>query len=299
MSLDKKPTIHTNTFWSIFRTWIELLKPRVSSLVLVTALPGMIFPGKTDLILIITTLTGTFFMSSASFIFNQYIERKKDAKMNRTRHRPIPSGRISPNEALIGGFFLTGSAFYILYRNVNLLTALCALAALLLYVFLYTIWLKPRTEQNIVIGGISGCVGPLIGYAALYNSLPAPSWILFLVIFLWTPPHFWALAIYLKDEYKSAEFPMMPVVSGIKKTVDQIFIYTIFYAASCMAFYFSGEHVGILYFLPALALSIKIIFISRKLVKDPSPERAKSFFLFSITHLFAINFLVVVDRFIK
>ena len=280
------------------RNWNEMVKPRVTQLVLITALPGLIFADKpVDWWLIFITLLGTFLMSSASFVFNQYIERERDAKMDRTKDRPIPSGRITPGQALTGGYIMTFLAFGILYYFVNLLTALAAFSALLLYVFLYTIWLKPRTEQNIVIGGISGCVGPLIGYAALYNTLPLPAWILFLVIFLWTPPHFWALAIYLKEEYKSADFPMMPVISGVEKTVNQIFIYTILYAASCMAFYFSGENAGLVFALPALALSVKIIVIARKLVKDPSPEKAKSFFLFSITHLFAINFLVIIDRF--
>ena len=280
------------------KDWIELFKPRVSSLVLVTALPGMIFPGKTDLLLIFTTLVGTFMMSSASFIFNQYIERDRDARMARTKNRPIPTGRISPGVALFGGYLLAVAAFFVLWQYVNLLTALAAFASLLAYVFLYTIWLKPRTQQNIVIGGVSGCVGPLIGYAALFDSLPPASWILFIIIFLWTPPHFWALAIYLKDEYKNAEFPMMPVVSGIPKTARQIFIYSILYALSTMAFQFSGEKVGLLFFFPALALSIKIIYIAWQFKQNPSPEKAKRFFLFSITHLFVINFLVIVDRFL-
>jgi len=281
------------------KDWMELFKPRVSSLVLVTALPGMIFPGKTDLLLIFVTLLGTFMMSSASFIFNQYIERDRDARMDRTKNRPIPTGRISPGTALFGAYLMTAAAFYILWTHVNLLTALAAFGSLLAYVFLYTIWLKPRTEQNIVIGGVSGCVGPLIGYAALYNNFPPASWILFVIIFLWTPPHFWALAIYLKDEYKNAEFPMMPVVSGVKKTTEQIFIYSILYAISTMAFYFSGETVGLLFFFPALALSIKIIYIAWQFKQDPAPLKAKRFFLFSITHLFAVNFLVVVDRFLN
>lgn len=133
--------------------------------------------------------------------------------MERTKKRPLPMGQISVGGAFAGGMILVFLSFLVFIRYVNLLSALSAFGGLLSYVFLYTIWLKPRTDQNIVIGGIAGCVGPLIGYAATTNSLPLPAWILFCIIFFWTPAHFWALAIFLKEDYGTANFPMMPVLT--------------------------------------------------------------------------------------
>ncbi|EMP04491.1 putative protoheme IX farnesyltransferase [Leptospira interrogans serovar Pyrogenes str. 200701872] len=183
---------------TFFSDWNQMLKPRVTSLVLATIIPGLYLASEQSPsgFLIAITLFGTFLMSSASFIFNQVIEKDRDAKMKRTSNRPIPSGRISVVQATLVGIAMMGSSFYVLAVYVNLLTALCAFAALISYVFLYTIFLKPRTTQNIVIGGVAGCVGPLIGYAAIGNSLPVQAWSLFMMIFLWTPAHFWALAIF-------------------------------------------------------------------------------------------------------
>ena len=199
---------------NFLQIWIKLTKPRVTTLVLVTALPGLYLgvDSSPSLSLIFNTLLATFFMSSASFVFNQIIEKDKDAQMERTKNRPLPRGEISPLGASIGGVVLILLSFLIFILYVNLLAALVAFSGFVSYIFLYTIWLKPRTDQNIVIGGVAGCVGPLIGYAASTDTLPLPGWILFLIIFLWTPAHFWALAIFLKEDYNSANFPMMPVL---------------------------------------------------------------------------------------
>jgi protoheme IX farnesyltransferase len=245
--------------------------------------------------LILFTLFGTYLMSSASFILNQYIEWKKDAVMYRTKQRPIPSGVVSPKWALALGIFTMFLAFGVLYYFVNLLTAIAAWSALLLYVFLYTIWLKPRTEQNIVVGGISGCIGPLIGYAAAANALPLPAWILFLIIFLWTPAHFWALAIFLKEDYEFAGIPMMPVVSGIDKTVKQIFLYSIAYSLAVIGFYFTDNRMGMIYLTSAVILTILIVSFAFKLMKSKEPLLAKKFFFFSIFHLFTVSFAIVID----
>lgn len=281
-----------------FRIWYKLIKPRVTSLVLVTSLPGLYLGGNgnPESFLVSMTLLGTFFMSSASFILNQYIEIDRDAKMQRTKNRPLPRGEIKPITALIVGIVLIFISFGILYIFANLLTALCALVGLLLYIFLYTIYLKPRTDQNIVIGGISGCIGPLIGYAAVTNSLPLPAWILFAMIFLWTPAHFWALAIFLKDDYDSADFPMMPVVRGLKKTVKAIFIYTILYSMSCISFYFVSGKVGEYYLFSAIALCILMIYLSGKLMLSESQKFARFFFFFSIFHLYLINIIILLDK---
>jgi heme o synthase len=277
--------------------WIKLTKPRVTTLVLVTALPGLYLGEESipSLGTITYTLLGTFFMSSASFVFNQVIEKEKDAQMERTKNRPLPTGEISPLGASMGGLLLIGISFFFFLKFVNWLAALVAFSGFISYIFLYTIWLKPRTDQNIVIGGVAGCVGPLIGYAATTNSLPLPGWILFLIIFLWTPAHFWALAIFLKEDYNSANFPMMPVLQGIPRTTRSILIYTILYSISCVGFYFTTDRVGFLYLGVTLVLCIYMTYLAIQLYKIQTREKAKSFFFFSIFHLFFINILILAD----
>lgn len=258
-------------------------------------MPGL-YSGKNshpDFTLVFFTLLGTFLMSSASFILNQYIERDRDALMERTKDRPLPKGEIKPLTALISGIAIAVFAFYLLFEFANLLTAICASGALLFYIFIYTILLKPRTDQNIVVGGIAGCAGPLIGYAASENNLPVESWILFLMIFLWTPAHFWALAIFLKEDYKSADLPMLPVVQGISKTKKAILIYTILYSISCVGFYFSDIKSGIVYIVPTVLLCGIMIFFAIRLFSYDSEIGAKKFFFFSIIHLFLINILII------
>jgi protoheme IX farnesyltransferase len=281
----------------MFKIWNQLTKPRVTVLVLATVFPGLYLGMREtpSLALIIYTLIGTYLMSSASFILNQYIEWEKDAVMYRTKQRPIPAGTVKPVYALILGIITMCIAFGELYFFVNLLTALAAWSALLLYIFLYTIWLKPRTQQNIVVGGISGCIGPLIGYAAAANALPLPAWILFLIIFLWTPAHFWALAIFLKEEYEFAGIPMMPVVSGIDKTVKQIFLYSIAYSVAVIGFYFIDDRMGFIYLGTAILLTILIVSFAYKLMRSKEPLLARKFFFFSILHLFLVSFVIVLD----
>lgn len=216
--------------------------------------------------------------------------------MKRTASRPLPSGKVSPKTALWLGIVVTVVSFALLTYYVNLLTAICNLSALILYVFLYTIWLKPRTTQNIVIGGISGCVGPLIGYAAVSNSLPIPAWVLFAIIFFWTPAHFWALAIFLKDDYAEAHIPMMPVIEGVEKTTRSIFLYGLLYSICCLAFYFVEPTMSLLYLIGAGILTVWLLYYSYRLIRNHTAKMAKGFFFFSIAHLFAISILIVLDH---
>ncbi|RHX87953.1 heme o synthase [Leptospira stimsonii] len=283
---------------TFFSDWNQMIKPRVTTLVLATIIPGLYLAGNQSPsgFLLAITLLGTFLMSSASFIFNQVIEKDRDAKMKRTSNRPIPAGRIGTLQATLVGFAMMGVSFYLLTVYVNLLTALCAFAALVSYVFLYTILLKPRTPQNIVIGGVAGCVGPLIGYAAIGNSLPIQAWILFSMIFLWTPAHFWALAIFLKDDYSDADFPMLPVVKGIEQTARSIFFYTILYSASCIGFYFFEPSMGFLYLISSVLVCVWMGILSFRLMKNPERQAARKFFFFSIFHLFLINAMIVIDH---
>lgn len=281
----------------LLSAWNQLLKPRVSTLVLVTVLPGLYLGSDSGVspFVFFITMFGTFLMSSASFMLNQYIERELDSKMERTKNRPLPQGDIKPLTAFLTAIAFIGVSFYILYVFVNLLTAIVTLSALLFYIFVYTILLKPRTQYNIVIGGAAGSIGPLIGYAASSNSLPIPAWVLFGMIFFWTPPHFWALAIFLKEDYDSANFPMKPIVSGIEKTTKSIFHYTVIYILFCIGFYFSDSKIGLVYLIPTIVLCVWILYLSLSLQKTKSIPFAKKFFFISIIHLFLINILIVVD----
>lgn len=278
-------------------TWNELTKPRVTFLVLATVMPGLYLGtnGKLPLGLILSTLLGTYFFSSSAFILNQYLEREKDAIMYRTKERPIPSGKVSARIALVLGFLTGGIGFGILYFFSHWLAALCAFGAWISYLGLYTLYLKPRTDQNIVWGGISGCFGPLIGYAASSGSLPIPAWILFLMIFFWTPAHFWALAIFLKNDYERANIPMLPVSQGISKTTKYILFYSILYSLTCYIFYYVHEGMGWLYLLSISMLTILLIGLAIRLIKKPDPVFAKKFFFFSILHLFIVTVVIIVD----
>ncbi len=278
--------------------WIKLAKPRVSSLVLFTALPGLYLGSNQtpSLFLVCITLFSTLLMSSASFILNQYVEIEKDKKMKRTKDRPLPKGEIKPITALVVGIALAVISFGIQIYYINFLCAICTLSGLLLYIFLYTIYLKPRTDQNIVIGGISGCIGPLIGYSAVAGELPIPAWILFLSIFFWTPAHFWALAIFLKEDYSEAEFPMMPVIQGLEKTTKAIFVYALLYSITCVGFYFVTYKVGMFYLISSILLGILILYLSVKLHQSGSNKFARFYFFFSIFHLYAINTIILLDK---
>ncbi|MDX1960128.1 MAG: heme o synthase [Leptospiraceae bacterium] len=279
------------------RIWLALTKPRVTSLVLVTALPG-IYLGSEEVpsfSFLFYVLLGTFFMSSASFVFNQIIERDKDAEMERTKNRPLPKKEISVFSAALGGILLIILSFIVFYFYVNLLAFYCALFGFLTYVFLYTILLKPRTDQNIVIGGVAGCVGPLIGFAATTNSIPIAAWTLFTMIFLWTPAHFWSLAIFLNKDYGTANFPMMPVQKGIPKTTKAILLYSILYSASCVFFYFTTDKIGYFYLIPTSLLCLLMLYYSIQLVKTNSEIEARKFFFFSIFHLFLVNIFILAD----
>jgi protoheme IX farnesyltransferase len=279
------------------KIWIELTKPRVTTLVLVTTLPGLYLGSERvpSISLILWSLIGTFFMSSASFVFNQIIEKDLDAKMERTQNRPLPKGEISVQFAFLGGILLVFFSCLVFLTFVNWLALACALSGLLFYIFIYTLWLKPKTDQNIVIGGAAGCVGPLIGYAASSESLPLPAWILFGMIFFWTPPHFWALAIFVKEQYANANFPMMPVIRGIEQTTKSIFSYTLLYSLACIGFYFTTDQISWIYLSSTILLCSYMIFLAWKLRQINAKEKAKQFFFFSILHLFLINIFILID----
>jgi protoheme IX farnesyltransferase len=276
--------------------YLRLTKPRVIELLLVTAVPPMVlaqqgFPG---LGLIAVVVVGGALAAGGANTINCWIERDRDQLMHRTSARPLPRGEIVPSHALTFGVVLNVIAFALLAATANLLAASLTIAATLFYVFVYTLWLKPRTTQNIVIGGAAGAVPALVGWAAVRNDLAAPAWLLFAVVFLWTPAHFWALALKYRDDYEAAGIPMLPVVRGIEVTARQIASYAMITVAATFALTLTGD-VGRVYAICVLVLGIVFVGRALALVHDPTPKRAIRFFAWSNVYLMLVFVAVAVD----
>jgi len=244
--------------------------------------------------LVVAVLIGGALAAGGANTMNCWIERDRDRIMARTRHRPLPSGDINPPRALIFGLTLEVLAFALLWSAANLLAALLALSATVFYIFVYTIWLKPRTAQNIVIGGAAGAVPALVGWAAVTGSLALPAWILFAIVFVWTPPHFWALAMRYRDDYAAAEIPMLPVVRGTEVAVRHILIYSFVVAGVSFALPFS---IFMTPFYPVAAgiLGAAFIYYAVRLYRDSSPERAIKLFTVSNIYLALLFAAVAID----
>jgi protoheme IX farnesyltransferase len=218
--------------------------------------------------------------------------------MRRTRHRPLPSGNVEPTNALIFGLVLEAVAFGWLWATVNLLSAALAVSAMLFYVFVYTIWLKPRSTQNIVIGGAAGAVPVLVGWAAVTGTLAAPAWILFAIVFCWTPPHFWALALKYHDDYEAAGIPMLPVVRGPRVAARQILVYSVVVVAVTLTLLFV-EPMGILYVVVAGGLGAVFVWQAALLGRDNTPKRAIKLFTYSNTYLALLFAAIAVDTLLR
>jgi protoheme IX farnesyltransferase len=240
---------------SLAKDFLLLTKPIVVLLLLVTTFAGMVIGAQAwpSLPLAFWTLLGGFLAAGGSGAINQYIDREDDVRMQRTANRPIPSGRLTPGEGLAFGVGIALASFYLLTAFVNFLAALLSLAGIFYYVLLYSIFLKKTTVQNIVIGGGAGAIPPLVGWAAATGSLNIPSLFLFAVVFMWTPPHFWALALVRRKDYARAGVPMLPVVRGEAETRWQIFLYTV-------------ELVALTLFLPLFGLGGSIYLVGAALL---------------------------------
>jgi heme o synthase len=276
--------------------YVRLTKPRVIELLLVTAVPPMILAqqGLPRLSLIAAVVVGGALAAGGANTINCWIERDRDQLMKRTLKRPLPQGEIVPARALAFGVILNIVAFVLLASVANLLAASLTISATLFYVFVYTLWLKPRTVQNIVIGGAAGAVPALVGWAAVRNDLSAPAWILFAIVFFWTPAHFWALAMKYRDDYAAGGFPMMPVVHGIELTTRRIAAYATITVALTFAMTLTND-VGRVYAVSVFVLGA--IFVTRAfaLVREPSPKRAIQFFGWSNVYLMLVFVAVAVD----
>lgn len=283
-----------------FAAYINLMKPHVTVLLLGTTLAAMVvaaggFP--TAGIILATLLGGAMAAGSANAI-NCYWDRDIDQIMSRTKSRALPAGRVPPTRALIFGIFLAIGSFAILAGFVNLLSALLALSAILFYVLVYTMWLKRTTPQNIVIGGAAGAVPVLVGWAAVTGSINLTAVWMFLVIFLWTPPHFWALSLLLKQDYARAEVPMMPVVMGERETHKQIILYTLLLLAATLVL-FATHAMGFLYLASAVLLGSWLLVLAIRTAYQKTLKSARTLFWFSNYYLALIFTAMVVDRVLR
>ena len=267
------------------RDYLTLTKPRIMTLLLLTGAAGMFVgaQGVPPLGLFAVTMVGLALACGGASALNHVLDRDIDALMgSRTEERPVASGRVTPEQALEFGILLSAVSFALLASAVNVLTAVLALVGNLFYVLVYTRWLKRSTPQNIVIGGAAGAVPPLVGYAAATGALALPALWLFLIVFLWTPPHFWALALMIKNAYAAAGVPMLPVVRGDRETARQIVLYSIVMVAFTVVV---GIWLGPLYTVAAVALGAVFIVLAALLRRDLSRARAKVLFHYSLLYL--------------
>jgi protoheme IX farnesyltransferase len=284
--------------WKPIVDYYGLIKPGVMSLLLFTTLTSMMMAagGVPSLGLIWWTMLGGALASASSAAVNMYYDRDIDAQMKRTKTRPIPSGRIAPAHALAFGVILGIAAFAELAVTVNLLAAALSAAGILFYVFIYTIWLKRRTPQNIVIGGAAGSIPPLVGWAAVTDHIGLTALLLFLIVFIWTPPHFWALALLKKDEYARVGIPMMPAVYGDEVTKRQIVIYSIALTALTLAMV--PLHVmGTVYLALAIVLDAAFLGFALWVARTGSVKSEGLMYRFSMLYLALLFVAMVIDRF--
>lgn len=281
----------------LFKDLLMLTKPIVVALLLVTTFAGMVIGAQRmpPLPIIFWTLLAGFLAAGGSGAINQYIDRFDDGKMQRTQKRPIPSGRLSPGQGLAFGVILTVIAFFIMVSFVNFLAAMLTLAGTIYYVLIYSILLKKTTVQNIVIGGGAGAIPPLVGWAAATGSLNIPALFLFVLVFMWTPPHFWALALVRKNDYARAGVPMLPVVRGEEETRWQIFLYTILLVGVTLLFPLFGLG-GSIYFIGATLLGAWIMYSAWKVWKGSGNKVAWKMYRYSSMYLAFIFLALMVDR---
>ncbi len=287
----------------VLKNFYNLMKPRVMSLVVFTALVGLLISNaKVDFLSSSLALFFVALGAGAAGALNMWYDSEIDAVMSRTCLRPIPLGKISNNQALYFGISLSVISIWGLYIFSNILSAAILAVTIGFYIFVYTIWLKRRSVQNIVIGGAAGAFPPVIGWSIANNNLSIEPIVLFLIIFFWTPSHFWSLSLYKSEDYKKAKIPMLPVVSGVDFTKKNIFAYAIIlFPITILPFYFN--FAGLVYLIPTIFLGLFYIFLTFKLlitdIKKNIEKLSKKIFGFSILYLFLIFALLLVESFIK
>ena len=282
--------------WAVLNDYVTLTKPPIILLLLITAAGGMFLAAKgiPSLPLLGLVWAGGALASAGANALNHQLDRDIDLVMSRTRQRPVADQRISPAKALIFGILLNILAFLVLATWVNLLAAALTLSATLFYVFVYTLWLKRRTPQNIVIGGAAGSIPPLVGWAAVTGGLDLPAVYLFAIIFFWTPPHFWALSLLIQEDYERARIPMLPVVATRAYTTLNIFLYSLVLVGITAVFAASPAVHGI-YLLAALVLGGVFLALAWLLKRESTRKRARNLYLFSLLYLALLFVSLMVD----
>ena len=276
--------------------FVMLTKPRIIELLLITTVPSMILAhgGMPSLSLVLLTIVGGALAAGGANTFNMYIDRDIDRLMERTQGRPLVTGAVTPRSALVFGVALEAVAFVLFYLFVNWLSAALALGACLFYVFVYSLWLKRTSKQNIVIGGAAGAAPALIGWAAVTGSLSLNPIILFAIVFFWTPPHFWALAIKYADEYEAASVPMLPVVTSIRATAIRMVLYTIVIFGLSIWFHVVAD-MSFVYLSVALIGGLVFLWRTLGLLRKPTSVQAMKVFVYSNVYLGALFIAMAID----
>ena len=284
--------------WATCQDYYELTKPKVVLLLLLTALVGMCLASDSWISwqILAAGLTGIGFLSSAAAVVNHVVDRKIDGKMARTSNRPVAKGKVTPQKALIFAAVLTIVGYAILELWVNRLTAVLTLAGLLGYAVVYTMYLKRATPQNIVIGGLAGAIPPLLGWTAVTGEILPHALLLVLIVFIWTPPHFWALAIHREKDYARAQVPMLPVTHGIEFTKTSILLYTVLLCVVCLLPYLVGMS-GLIYLIGSTLLNAGFLYYAWKLKFTSTEQTAMQTFKFSIIHLMILFVVLLVDHY--
>ena len=280
--------------------YVALTKPRIIELLLITTVPAMVLAadGWPNTWLVVWTVVGGTLAAGGANAINMYIDRDIDQLMERTRNRPLVTGRIAPRDALVFAIALEIVAFVVLALSSNVLAGAIAISATLFYVFVYSLWLKRTTRQNIVIGGAAGAAPVLVGWAAVTNSVSWSAVVLFLVIFLWTPPHFWALAIRHADEYRAASVPMLPVVETLSRTVRTMGWYTV--AVTLVSFALIPlNDMGVVYSVAAVVLGVAFIALTFGLGRAPTTAAAMRVLTFSISYVTLLFLAVMLDVLVR
>lgn len=294
--IDQRPATGYQAGW---RDYYELTKPRVVALLMLTAVVGMFLstPGMVPWQVLTLGSLGMALAMAAAAAVNHVVDQRIDAIMARTENRPIVRGKIGPQRALIFAAVLSALSMVILDVFINRLTAVLTLFGIVGYAFIYTMYLKRATPQNIVIGGIAGAIPPLLGWTAVTNELHPHALLLVLIIFVWTPPHFWALAIHRRDEYAKAGIPMLPVTHGIEFTKTSVLHYTLLLLVASMLPFITGM-CGLIYGISALALGVVFLYYAIKLKYNPNPGTAMKTFGYSIVYLMLLFVALLVDHYL-
>jgi len=291
-----KPSTLSNRFFQ----YLALTKPRVTQLAVFCAVIGMFLatPTLPDWQILVAATIGIWLLAGAAFAVNCLVEREIDARMARTARRPSAQGELSTQQILIFSALIGGAGMWVLYALVNPLTMWLTFVTFVGYAVIYTIILKPATPQNIVIGGLSGAMPPALGWAAVANEVPMQAWLLVLIIFVWTPPHFWALAMYRRDDYAKSGLPMLPITHGLEFTRFHIWLYTIVLFATTLLPY-AVKMSGLIYLVSAVLLGLGFLWYAWRIYRHYDDVLARKTFTFSIVYLSLLFVALLVDHYIK